>query len=78
MGSHRNNADCQKIVESYNQQELLKHVGEYYKKQHQGNKLRLKYNPQQMGFKRALQAQTISEEGGLINDATREKYQQII
>ena len=45
----------------------------YYK-----NKLRLKYHPHQLNFRRANKAQTICEEAGFINKAAKEEAEKAI
>ena len=42
-------------------------MSEVHMHNYQNNKLRLKYQPQQMNYHRATKAQTICEEGGFIN-----------
>lgn len=54
MGSQKNNEEALKIVRSLNQKDYIDHMNKYMLQHHQDNKLRIKYNPKQMGFRRAL------------------------
>ena len=48
-------------------EEFLNYLSEYEKEKYQSSKLRMKYNPLQLNYKRAIKAQTICEEANLVN-----------
>ena len=52
-------------------------ITEYHKNKFENSHLRIKYNPNQLMLSRAIKAQAICEEAGLINTQSLEKAQHI-
>lgn len=65
--------DAQRIMKSLDKDEYLALMNDYEKKKYRNNRLRLRYNPQQLNLSRAIKAQTICEEGGFVNKESRQK-----
>lgn len=64
--------EVRKLIESLEPSEYRAIVAKLEREKHSNHPLRLRYNPQQMNFKRALKAAAVAEEAGLVNEQARD------